>query len=150
MWWEAAENYCLLGINGTLCMFATFFTWFRWNFVQEMYTEMYGLICKFRSTRHTVLKALHEFLIVWFGWNYIYMWTVKHYDIFKVVNTLVKPVYCVTELGTRWHYKLEGRRFDFRGVIGILHWLKLFGCTVTQGFDSACARNEYQELSPEW
>jgi hypothetical protein len=98
---------------------------------------MYGLICKFHSTHHIesliVLQGIHEFLIAWFGWNYIYMWIVKQYDIFKVVNTLVKSVYSITEWGTRWHYKLENRGFDSRGVIWIIHWLKLSGCTVAQG-----------------
>lgn len=88
-------------------------------FIQEMHTEMYGWICKFCSTWNTVLQGLHEFLIVQFGRNYIYVWTVKQYDIFKVVNTLVKSVYCVTEWGTRWHYKLQGRGFDSRGSLGL-------------------------------
>jgi len=106
-------------------------------FVQEMHTEKYGWICKFCSAwhpeSHTLLQGLREFLIVRFGWNYIYMWTVKQYDIFKVVNTLWKSVYFVTKWGTRWHYKLEGRGFDSRGVIGIVPWFKLSGCTVAQG-----------------
>lgn len=98
---------------------------------------MYGLIYKF-SFKSAHWKPFCTTGSTWisiirFGWNYIYMWTVKQYDIFKVVNTLVKSVYCGTEWGKRWHCKLEGNGFDSRGVIGILHWLKLSGCTVAQG-----------------